>query len=159
MNTGEVSIRYARALLKYVHETGRGEAVYAQVKRLLKDPHGFGEPLEKDLSDFVALLIRNRRTDYIKFILNSFVSLYDSDTSRCEASLVTTVPDAGLGERIRSYFLEKEGVRLEMEESVDPELIGGFVLDVDGRRMDTSVRRQLEELRKAFKEYNRRRIL
>lgn len=35
MNTGIISSRYAKALLKLVDETGNGEAVYNQVSQVL----------------------------------------------------------------------------------------------------------------------------
>ena len=37
--------------------------------------------------------------------------------------------------------------KFEYSEDVDPELIGGFVIDVDSTRMDASLSNELEQLR------------
>lgn len=160
MNTGTISLRYAKALLKYVLATGNGEAVYAQVRALLRDPAAVSSvKLEKELADFVALLVRNHRTDYLKFILHSFVRLYDAQTGRQEAVLVTAIPAPDFAQIIRDRLCAGRQCTLEMEEKVDPELIGGFVLDVDGRRLDASVRTQLRSLLASLNEQNRTRVL
>ena len=42
------------------------------------------------------------------------------------------------------------------EVEVDPNLIGGFVLDLDEFLMDASVKHQLDQIREQFIERNRR---
>ena len=39
------------------------------------------------------------------------------------------------------------GTKLEYSYRVDPELIGGFVIDVDDARMDASISNEIEQLR------------
>lgn len=159
MNTGTVSQRYAKALLKYVERTGGGEAVYAQVRALLHDPAGFTQEPAPELSRFVELLKRNHRTAYLKFILHSFIRLYDAQTGRKEAVLVTAVPAPEFAARVRELLSRQQDCRLEMEEKVDPALIGGFVLDFDGLRMDASVRSQLSRVLGSLNEQNRTRVI
>ncbi len=43
-----------------------------------------------------------------------------------------------------------KGSVLEFSESVNPDLIGGFVIDVDSVRMDASVSNELEQLRQTL---------
>ena len=43
-----------------------------------------------------------------------------------------------------------------MEESVDPSLIGGFVLDLEDYRLDASVSRQIEDIRRQLVQKNNR---
>ena len=57
MNTGAIATRYARALLRYVLETGNGEKVCAQVRALLADPAHAPSPLEPELQRIAALLV------------------------------------------------------------------------------------------------------
>jgi F-type H+-transporting ATPase subunit delta len=40
--------------------------------------------------------------------------------------------------------------RIELEEKIDPKIIGGFVLTVGSRQADMSVLRQLKQLNKNF---------
>lgn len=157
MNTGTVSLRYAKALLKFVNRTGNGEAVYREVRALLKDPASVKPG--KELSAFVALLIRNHRTEYLKFILHSFIRLYDRQTGRREVVLTTAVPAPGFVQKMRERLAGEGQYTLEMEDRVDPDLIGGFVLDLDGSRMDASVRTQLRSLLASLNEQNRTRVL
>jgi len=129
------------------------------VRILLKDPSAFREEPVEELARFVELLKLNRRTSYLKFILHSFVKLYDAQTGRVEAVLVTAVPSPDFSQEVRKVLCSGRDCRLEMEEKVNPELIGGFVLDFDGLRMDASVRSQLGRVLSSLNEQNRTRVL
>ena len=48
------------------------------------------------------------------------------------------------------------GVPLPIETEVDPALIGGYRVEVDGLMMDASVRRQLQILKREFIEKSNR---
>ena len=156
MNTGVVATRYARALLKYTAGTGRGEQVYRQVRALLRDPEHPPTPLEPDLDRFVRLLIVNRRTDMLRLIFRTFVSMYLESRGIREASLKTAVPAPELEEKIRALVRQKMGCEIELETTVDPGIVGGFVFELDGRMLDASVRRQIERIRRQFVEKNTR---
>ena len=156
MNTGVISRRYAKALLKYVNETGRGEEVYAQVKALLADPDSVPRPLCQDLQKFSALLVKNGRMPYARLILRSFISQYEAQSGIHVAHLKTAVDSPALQEKLRAFVREKIGGTVEFTTEVDPGLIGGFVLEVDGCRMDASVARQLGDIRKQWMDKNKR---
>ena len=63
-------------------------------------------------------------------------------------SLVTAVPNDDLRERLEDMFHDKTCCDVHFKASVDPELIGGFVFELDGNRLDASVRTQLDRLRR-----------
>lgn len=153
MDGGIISSRYATALLKLVAETGRGQAVYEQVEQMLAAPDSIPQPLEPDLEKFVALLVKRGRTEYLKPCLITFVSKYREQQGIRVAHLVTAVEAPGLEERVRDLFKD---CRLEFDSRIDPSIIGGFVLTVDDVRIDASVSRQLETIRKEFIEKNLR---
>ena len=156
MNTGVISRRYATALLKYVTESGHGEQVYAQVKALLADPDSAPKPLCEELQRFTALLLKNGRMPLVKLIFNSFLRQYEAQAGIHVARLTTAVDSPALQEKLRAFVLEKIGGTVDFRSEVDPDLIGGFVLDVDGCRMDASVARQLGDIRKQWIEKNKR---
>jgi F-type H+-transporting ATPase subunit delta len=156
MNTGVISRRYATALLKYVTESGHGEQVYAQVKALLSDPDSAPQPLSEDLQKFTALLVRNGRMELVKLIFSSFLRQYEAQAGIHVARLRTAVDSPALQEKLRSFVREKIGGTVEFTTEVDPGLIGGFVLEVDGCRMDASVARQLGDIRKQWMDKNKR---
>ena len=156
MNTGVISRRYATALLKYVTESGHGEQVYAQVKALLSDPDSAPQPLSEDLQKFTALLVRNGRIELVKLIFSSFLRQYETQAGIHVARLRTAVDSPALQEKLRAFVREKIGGTVEFTTEVDPGLIGGFVLEVDGCRMDASVARQLGDIRKQWMDKNKR---
>ncbi|MCQ2140152.1 MAG: F0F1 ATP synthase subunit delta [Bacteroidales bacterium] len=153
MNTGTISSRYALALLRLVEETGRGEQVWAQVRTILADPDGMPKTLEPDLERFVALVVKNGRREYLKFMLQSFVSQYNAAHGIKLAHLTTAVPSPELESQLKGLFKD---YRLIFDTKVNPDLIGGFVLVVDDLMMDASVKHQLDVIRKQFVEKNRR---
>ena len=156
MNTGVVSARYARALLLLVQETGNGERVFQQVRSILADPGSASAQLEPELARMVVLLRRNGRLDLVKFVLHSFLRMYCDAEGVCLAHLRTAVPSETLEERIRTILSARTKDRVIMESSVDPSLLGGFVLDIDDYRLDGSVSRQIEEIRRQFVQKNNR---
>lgn len=153
MNTGAISSRYAKALFKLVCETGRGDAVCAQVRQILACPDEMPQVLEPDLESFIQLLVRNGRMEYVRFILSDFVHKYHEAHGIRVAHLVTAVPAPGLEDKLRGILRE---YTLIFDSKVDPDLIGGFVLTVDDMMMDASVKSQIELIRRQFVEKNRR---
>ena len=183
MNVGIIRTRYAKALVKYVHETGRGNAVCTQAERLVhvlsevpdlarmigaKDVvsdadklsllrSALGEPMEPDLERFLQLLLENRRIAYLQQILRDFIDRYRRSIGIRKAHLKVAVPPPdSLLERLKALVREHTGDEAQIEVEVDPSLIGGFVFDIDDAIIDTSVARQLEVIRLQFIEKNRR---
>ncbi len=156
MNYGVIAGRYATALLKYVTDTGHGEAVYAQVKALLSDPDAAPKPLHPDLEAFFGLVDRNGRMPLASRILHRFVRLYDERNHIHVAHLKTAVDSPALQEKLRAFVSQTVGGTVEFQSEVDPSLIGGFVLEVDDCRLDASVSHQLAETRRQLMEKNKR---
>ncbi|MBR4002316.1 MAG: F0F1 ATP synthase subunit delta [Bacteroidales bacterium] len=150
MNTGVISSRYARALLRLTTENGSAAAVYSQVRAMLDNPDAVPSPLEPDLQKFVGLLVTNHREQYLKFIFNSFVSLYLKENNMKLATLTTVVSNPQLEQKIRALISDMTGCGLDLNVKLDPSLIGGFRLVVDDLLLDASVSSQLEKLRRQF---------
>jgi F-type H+-transporting ATPase subunit delta len=172
MNTGPIAHRYAKALLKLVQETGAGEKVYSQACVLVlrmqevsqltdviqKHPEvdldrkleilgaAVGEPLADDLSRFVRLVCENRRIDLLLRMLASFLDQYRAFSGIKVGRLVTACPSPHLKHILENLMHEKTGAMVQLDESVDETLIGGFVLQIDDLRMDASVQTQLRRL-------------
>ena len=156
MNQGAVASRYAKAFLELVRESGRGEQVFAQVRALLKDASSAPQPLEPDIEKLVLLLRWNRRLDCLKFVLNDFVRLWCSDQKILLARLVTAVPSPGLPERIESLLKDRSGCMIILETEVDPDLLGGFIIELENETLDASVRRQIDDIRRSLVQKNNR---
>ena len=156
MNTGIISTRYAKALLRLVDETGNGEAVYAQVLRILKEPDSMSASLEPEIVQLVSLLVKNKRVGHVKFVLHRFIELYNASRGRHVATLTTAVEAPELEKRIKDLLQERLGGEIVLHVVIDPAIIGGFTLTVDDRLLDASVSNQLEEIRRQLLDKNKR---
>ena len=174
MNTGIIASRYADALLKYVKETGEGEVVCRQTEileealrtspelvRFLESPALLQKALGEEkttasLEKFLLLVIRQDRIPYLRYILHYFRMRWCESIGVSPAKLVVSTPSPELEERIKGIFNDFTGRKLELKTSVDPSIIGGFIFEVADKRIDASISRQLEELRREFIEKNGR---
>ena len=183
MNRSIIASRYARALVKYVNETGNGPSVCDEAEALLhtlrvspelerilesKDvvstddkqkllQSARGGRLTPEMNNFVALLLRKGRIDMIKDMLRDFVDTYRRSSGLRKAHLTTAAePSEKLLQRLRELVRQKTGADAVIDVTVDPSIIGGFVFDIDDYLMDASVKRQLELIREQFIEKNRR---
>ena len=159
MNTGVISSRYARALLKLVDETGNGPQVCAQVRQLLEDPDkAAGMELCDELQKFVRLLVRNGRAQYLRMAFTTFLGLYRNSRNIHTAHLTTAVPAPGLEKRLADFVREKTGGEVELLTKVDPSVIGGFIFEIDDYMVDASVSRRIEDIRRQFIDRNNRNV-
>ena len=156
MNTGIIASRYAAALLRYTQETGGGERVCAQVRRLLDHPEHDPGPLEPELERFIQLLVRNGRLEDVRFILHDFIEMYYRSLGVRVAHLTTVVASGELEQKLHAMLEKQLGCKVMIETRVDPSLIGGFTLEVGDYLLDASVRRQIETIRRQFVIQNNR---
>ncbi len=183
MDTGLVSSRYASALLKFANENGTADAVYSQVLALLKalssvpqfraaidnpmsvsDSNKFsllvsalgGEEMAEELQKFIRLVMKKRRTNLLRLILYSFVSQYRDEHNIKVSRLITAVPAPELEKRLSGIIRERKGDSVLFEHRIDPSIIGGFIIEIDGYRLDASTATQLKSVRRQFVEKNRR---
>ena len=156
MNTGIISSRYATALLRYTQETGGGERVCAQVRRLLDHSDQDPGPLEPELERFIQLLVRNDRLEDVRFIFHSFIEMYYRSRGIRVARLTTVAASKELERKLHAMLEKQLGCEVLIETRVDPALIGGFTLEVGDYLLDASVRRQIETIRRQFVIQNNR---
>lgn len=150
MNTGILSVRYAKALLEYSKETGHADRVYHQVNNLLKHPEISPDKLEPELERFVGLLLKNHRMDALRFILRTYVRMYYDYKGIRAVHLTTAVASPDLEKRLSRLLEKKFGCKVLLESVVDPSLIGGFVVKIDDYMLDASISSQIESIRRQF---------
>ena len=150
MNTGIIASRYATALLRYTEETGGGERVCAQVRQLLRHPGERPGKLEPELERLTRLLVKNGRLEDVRFIFRSFIAMYYRSRGSRVARLTTAVPSPELEQKLRTVLEKQFGGDVLIASDVNPDLLGGFTLEVDDYLLDASVRRQIETIRRQF---------
>jgi F-type H+-transporting ATPase subunit delta len=164
---------YARALFDAAQEEGRLEAVRDQLAQvadaeaevpelrgLLRNPQldpraraaaledllGGGDEL---LRNFLLLLVDKGRSARLEEIAAEFERLIAEHEGIVHAELTTAVELSDNEARTLLEQIEQaSGRKVEATRSVDPELIGGIVLQVGSHRLDASVRGRLERLRR-----------
>lgn len=173
MVESRASIRYAKALLELAIEKGLLEEVhndmqsFAQVvaeNRLLElmlqspvVPHIkkfavlqelFQSRVHPVSFSIIEIITRKNREELLPGIATEFHKLYNTQKNIQVAEVTTTYP---LDEAQRNEFLrvarEISRKQIELRETVDPKLIGGFVLQVGDQQMDQSIRTQLQRLK------------
>ena len=182
MNSGVIASRYAKALLKYADEAGAGDKAYSQAcvlalrlmeVRQLRDfiethpelsvdrklellESALGETLAPELVGFVRLVSAKRRMEYFSRMLYHFISLYRAAHNIKVGRVVTAVPVDGLKERLETLFRERTGADIQIYEKISPEILGGFIFEMDGYRLDASVENQFRRIRRQLIEKNNR---
>lgn len=103
---------------------------------------------------FMDILTRKNREPLLPEIAREFHNAYNVHKGIGKASVTTTV---AMDAKTRSQFetlvrklADKKEV--ELEEKIDKELIGGFILNVDDRQIDASIRNNLKKLKLKFSE-------
>ncbi|WP_044203148.1 ATP synthase F1 subunit delta [Flammeovirga sp. OC4] len=97
------------------------------------------------------LVVDKNRTSALKEIMESILSEFDAVKNIQRATVVTSSP---LAADTKAVLVEKvaksTGKTVELEEKVDPALIGGYILTVGDKQLDCSVKTQLQQLKVAF---------
>lgn len=113
------------------------------VKMILKDS------IHPITQGFVNLLIAKGREANLPEIAQAFVTQYNTSKNIKTLKLITAIPlDAKMQEAIRARVagsMKDNTVQLKTE--VKPELIGGFVLEMEDKLFDASIRRDLNDIR------------
>lgn len=174
--TGAVAKRYARALFALAAEEG-SEEVTGRALAELADVFGkpplaaFAQDTSLDrktrravvrqiaektgtshtLSNFLGVLAENNRLPALTSIAVEYGRLEDRRLGRVRASVASARPlPPQSREQIHQALARRTGKQVVAADVVDPSLIGGVVVEVQGRVFDGSVRTRLERLKRAL---------
>ncbi len=102
---------------------------------------------------FFNLIARKNREAVLNAVATSFQEQYRIKQGIQSAEVVSAVPlTPALRDELGQKLVAQTGKRIELVERVDPSLIGGFVLTVGDKQIDSSVRNSLRKLRNQFKD-------
>jgi len=177
MDIGVISVRYARALLKSATDQQLEDAVYQEMQLLAKSYLDVpqlrqtiaGPMLSKDKKEtllltavggsstpltkaFIQLVLKEGREPVMQFIANSYVTLYRQQKNIIRGRLITAAQvSAQTEQKMRQMVVSKTSGTVEFETEVNPDLIGGFILEYDTFRMDASVKTKLNSILNTLK--------
>lgn len=167
---------YSKAMLDLAEERGEADDLLAELQDLVKyldrNPEFeqfLGSPLVDDedrsrtleralrgkasdlLVDALQVVNRKGRLGLLRAIAEGYRIEHGLLRGIAEATVRTAVP---LGEALRTRVRESvarfTGKQPRLIEKVDPSLIGGIVIEVDGQKIDGSVASRLRELGQAL---------
>ena len=177
MDIGVISVRYARALLKSATDAKIEADVYKEMQTLART---YGEVpqlrqtidnpmLSKDTKQqllltavgekpceltkaFISLVLKEDRENVMQFIANSYVTLYRQQKNVIRGRLITAAAVSPATEqKMRQMVESKTNGTVEFETEVNPDIIGGFILEYDTYRMDASVKSKLNSILNTLK--------
>jgi F-type H+-transporting ATPase subunit delta len=173
MNDSKISVRYSRALFQLANEKNLLDKVSAdmvfisqickmeEIKEVLESPiivpskkttiiHSILEKnIEKITLSLVDLLIKNGRETYLPAVARVFIDETLKYKGITETYLTSAMP---VNDKIRKEITELISsvfkTKVELRETIDKDIIGGFILKVNDNFIDASVRNKLRKIRK-----------
>jgi F-type H+-transporting ATPase subunit delta len=133
------------------------------LKNLLKSPiiasnkkeavlhQAFGKDMNPTTWAFIKLVIAKNRENQLLPIAEYFDVLYKTHTNVLTADLITaTTATPELLAQINQIVATQTGKTVEIKQKIDPSLIGGYILKLGDKQIDTSIKKQLNNLRNEF---------
>ena len=175
MNTGLISIRYAKALLytglekedlpEILYENCTG---FCQILKessdfdtFIKSPvikgtqkkqfirKAFSGKFHDIMLNFIEIIIDNKREKLMNDIFRDFLDIYRKRMGILSVTFVTAVPISDNGKKEIFNMLEDYmASEIELETKVDPDIIGGMIIVADDKQADGSILGELRALKK-----------
>ena len=173
MKAGRASIRYAKALLEWAIENQNEKAILGEMQRILSIMESFPDLEEalnspvlpssqkrkiineifinasKMLNSLFDLLSQNGREGILRGVANQYIDLFDKSQGKVSATVTTAVP---ITEDLEKKVLKKAAtltpLRVELKNTVDSAIKGGFILRVGDLQYNASIADRLEALKR-----------
>lgn len=177
MSVTRIATRYAKSLIDLAIEQGKLAQVSTDVHTLaaaaknrdlyllLKSPIVsndkknaalnalFGGKIDNLTMAYLTLLVNKNREGYLPEIAAEFVAQYKAMQGITSVKVISAEPlsDAVVADlKARMLASGVTNSNLDIETSVDSDIIGGFVLEFDNKRYDASVVSKLASLKSEF---------
>lgn len=174
MNDSKISVRYAKALFELAKEKKLLDAIKndiiliqdsfadsVELKQFIESPANrssqkitlikeiFFNKIDPVTVSFLVIVLDNKRETYLANIIRIFIDYYRKEKSITNATLTvaSSLKDSvkkTIVEAIKKSFTQN----VELEENINPNIIGGFVLRVEDIQYDASVATQLNNIKK-----------
>ncbi len=172
MDIGVISVRYARALIKAALGMKLEDQVYREMQTLYQsyidvpelrftiDNPMLGKEKKKVLlttamgksptelsRKFVDLVLKEGRESTLQFMAASYITLYRKQKNIIRGKLTTaTAVSPDTEAKMRKMVEQRTQGTVEFKTEVNPDIIGGFILEYDTYRMDASVKTKLNAI-------------
>lgn len=176
MKEAKPALRYAKAILNLAKETGNESLVNDNMKlvvstiaesadldAMLKSPiikaadkrkvlaALFGDKVDNIVKGLFNLLEENKRMIMLESVAKQYSIIYDYHKSMQVAKVTTAVAlSKELEDKIQAKIVALTGNNASIENIVNPDILGGFILRVGDVQYDASISNQFNELRREF---------
>ena len=176
MNDSKISVRYSRALFQSALGKKMLDRVYKdmtyisemckipEVRDLLNSPiilpakkgeilHSLlGKEIGKITLSFIDMIIKNTRESYIPAITRVFMSDTMKYNGITETVLTTAIKtDDKIKKQVSELVSSTFNTKVELKEIIDKDILGGFILRIDDKLIDASIRNKLRKIEKELK--------
>lgn len=174
MSEFRVASRYAKSLLDLAQEKNLVPQIYSDIvsfnetlannqelKGFLRSPIINGDKkfsvLKKVFANhlnaltiaFFEIIIRKRREQYLPIVADAFIKQYRALKGISLASVKTAVSvSSDITNEVKSFIEKESGKKIDLDIQVDPNLIGGFIIQIEDRLYDASVAGKLKKAKK-----------
>ena len=169
----EVAGKYANALFLSANERNRLDSTYEQLNDLgelvrsdktmlnfLSAPQVldetkksllrkvFTERIDRLLVEFLVVLVDKNRIGYLPEIIDEYARLVEAEQGVGRVTVVTAVPlNDAERKKLSAKMVAKTGLKIVLEEKVDPAIVGGMIVVLHDEIIDGSIRHGLNLLK------------
>ena len=134
---------YARSLLAAAKGEGNVPLDLHQLRKSTK--------FSPELFEILGRMQNESDLTLLTQVYSDLTTMLNSDEDVVTVRVTTAVPmDAALRKKVRDKCAKDFGAPVYLVENVEPKIIGGIILEANGRRRDASVRAQLTNVRKSL---------
>jgi len=173
------SKRYAKALIGYGVEKDNLDILFSEFSSLIQtledsedlvsfiqNPTISKDIKQKVLDELISdnlpnasivinLLSQNNRLDMLLVVCKGFIKQYNVHKDIVEVTVTTPIEiSEDIESSIQAYLNSIENGKIKLVKKKDESLIAGFKIDYNNTRLDASVKRRLEKMKKELKKTN-----
>lgn len=112
----------------------------------------FGEAVPRDIVSFLKLMCEKKNIDELDVCAEHYYALYDK---ACKISVARVTSAAPLTEDEKKSLKERlesaDGHVYTLEYIVDESILGGMIIETDGKIIDSSLKRHLKDIKDVIK--------
>lgn len=176
MLTSKVAKRYAQGLLDFSAETGSVQSIFDEMKDVIKIMEQskelnsfFATPFidakkkqnaatqifdkfSQTTKNFINLVIKQGRETQLKNIAQEYINKVEdiNGIQRITLTSATQLSQENIENILKSTSLFDAGKKYDIKTTINPEILGGYILRVGDQQVDASVKTKLSNLRKEF---------
>ena len=111
----------------------------------------FTGKVNKATLSFMCSVATNKRESLLAAIATKYIFFYKKHNNISTASVISAAP---LGDEVKKEIIQlikrTNNTNVEIEEIVNEEIIGGLIINMEGKQIDASISNKIKKLRKHF---------